>query len=240
MDYNSRNFQGITVQDSNNIRGDYGPSDFDARNHFTFSGLYDLPFSGNRFVSGWRLGTIAQLQNGNPLNIVVGSPGAKGSTAISGFTGASTIRPDLTAPLPHVGTTLAGTALNPLIQYFPDTVCDPTQVATCTGLQAFTIPVTVVNGKDVFHFGNLGRNALVGPGFEDVDFSLTKDTKITERISHEFRVEVFDILNHPDFGNPGTTALPNSSSFGIIRSTRNPTGDAGSSRQLQLSMKLIF
>ena len=57
LDYNSRNFQGYTLQDSSNPRGDYGLSDFDARHHFTFSGVYDLPFSGNRFNSGWRLGS---------------------------------------------------------------------------------------------------------------------------------------------------------------------------------------
>lgn len=238
LDFNSRNFQGITLQNSLNPAGDYGPSDFDARNHFTFSGIYELPFAGNRFKSGWRIGTIAQLQSGNPLNIVAGSPST--GTAIAGFTGSGTIRPDVTGPLPSVGATIAGVAGNSFIQYFNASTCDPTKPTTCTGAQAFTIPLTVVGGRNVFHFGNLGRNALVGPGFEDVDFSLSKTTKITERLSNEFRVEAFDVLNHADFANPGLTALPGSTSFGVIRATRNPTGDAGSSRQLQIAMKLIF
>ena len=239
-DTNSRSFEGINLvaQDSLHPYNDFGPSDFDARHHFTFSGIYDLPFSRNRLVSGWRIGTIAQLQSGNPLNIVAGSPST--GTAISGFTGVGTVRPDLTGGLPSVGTTLAGTALNPFIQYFNATVCDPTKASTCTGTANFTIPVTAVGGANVFHFGNLRRNSILGPGFEDVDFSLSKTTKITERLSNEFRIETFDILNHPDFGNPGLTALPGSTSFGVIRGTRNPTGDAGSSRQLQLAMKLIF
>lgn len=240
-DTNSRSFEGINLvaQDSTHPYNDFGPSDFDARNHFTFSGIYDLPFTSNRLKSGWEVGTIAQLQSGNPLNIVAGSP-ANNSPAISGFTGVSTVRPDLTGSMPAVGSTLAGTALSPFIQYFAATVCDPTKASTCTGTTNFTIPVSVVGGANVFHFGDLGRNAILGPGFEDVDFTLSKTTKITERISHQFRLDVFDILNHPDFGNPGLTALPNSASFGVIRSTRNPTGDAGSSRQLQVSMKLIF
>jgi len=241
-DTNSRSFEGIglVTQDSTHPYGDFGPSDFDARNHFTFSGVYDLPFTRNRLVSGWRIGTIAQLQSGNPLNIVSGSPST--GTAISGFTGVATVRPDLTGPLPSVGSALAGTALSPFIQYFSASVCDPTQAAkTCTGTQTFTIPITVVGGKNVFHFGNLSRNAILGPGFEDVDFSLTKTTKITERLSNEFRIETYDLFNHPNFGNPNLTALPGSTvAFGQIRSTRNPTGDAGSSRQLQLAMKLIF
>jgi hypothetical protein len=239
-DTNSRSFEGINLvtQDSTHPYGDFGPSDFDARNHFTFSGVYDLPFTGNRLVSGWRIGTIAQLQSGNPLNIVAGSPST--GTAISGFTGVGTVRPDVTGGLPSVNSTLAGTALSPFIQYFSGSVCDPTKPSTCTGTQNFTIPLTVVGGANVYHFGNLGRNKLLGPGFEDVDFSLTKTTKITERLSNEFRVETYDLFNHPNFGNPGLTAQPGSPSFGVIRSTRNPTGDAGSSRQLQIAMKLIF
>jgi hypothetical protein len=81
---------------------------------------------------------------------------------------------------------------------------------------------------------------MVGPSFKNFDFSLAKTTKITERLSHELRIEAFDIFNHPNFANPGTTAQFGSSSFGVISATRMPTGDAGSSRQLQFAMKLIF
>jgi len=81
---------------------------------------------------------------------------------------------------------------------------------------------------------------MLGPGFENLDFSLSKTTKITERLSHELRVESFDVLNHPNFANPGTTAQVNSTTFGVISATRGPTGDAGSSRQIQFAMKLIF
>jgi len=56
------------VQDSYNIRNDRGLSDFDARHRFVLSGIYDLPFKGNRFVAGWELSTIVQLQTGNPIN----------------------------------------------------------------------------------------------------------------------------------------------------------------------------
>jgi hypothetical protein len=242
LDLNSRSFQGVTLQDTTHPFADYGPSDFDARHHFTFSGVYNLPFSSNRVVSGWRLGLVSILQSGNPLNVVAGSPAT--GTAISGFTGFSTVRPDVTGPLPPVGASLITSGPNAgLIQYFSASVCDPRTPASCTGSQTFTIPVTAVGTANVYHFGNLRRNTLLGPGFEDVDFSLTKTTKITERLSHEFRVEAFDLFNHPNFGNPASlTALPvgPTSSFGVIKATRNPTGDAGSSRQLQIAMKLIF
>ena len=90
----------------------------------------------------------------------------------------------------------------------------------------------------VCHPGNLGRNAITGPGFVNTDASLVKDTKLTERVNLQFRTEVFDIFNHPNFGNPVLTVT--SSSFGIIQSTRFPTGDFGSSRQLQFALKLMF
>ena len=104
----------------------------------------------------------------------------------------------------------------------------------------FGIPDSKVGSATVFHFGNLGRNSIIGPGFNNVDFSIIKKTKITERLTHEFRVEAFDLLNHPNFGQPGRTAQVGSTTFGIISSTRFPVGDSGSARQLQFAMKLLF
>jgi len=74
LDYNSRNFQGYTLQDSLNPRRDYGLSDFDARNRFVISSVYELPFKGNRIYEGWRLSGIVQLQSGNPLNVTTDLP----------------------------------------------------------------------------------------------------------------------------------------------------------------------
>jgi hypothetical protein len=88
------------------------------------------------------------------------------------------------------------------------------------------------------HFGDLGRNSIIGPGFENLDFSIVKNTKITERITHQFRVEAFDLFNHPNFGQPGRVL--GSGTFGQIVNTRFPTGDSGSSRQIQFAMKLMF
>jgi len=88
------------------------------------------------------------------------------------------------------------------------------------------------------HPGTLGRNTIVGPNFLNTDFSVTKNTKITERFNVQFRAELFDIFNHPNFGDPVLTAT--STSFGIIQSTRFPTGDFGSSRQIQFALKLQF
>jgi hypothetical protein len=91
-------------------------------------------------------------------------------------------------------------------------------------------------------FGNIGRNALYGPGFGAMDFSVFKSTPITERIRAEFRVEIFNLTNRVNYANPNTTF--SSSSFGQITSTRNggsaPGLGFGEPRNTQLGLKLVF
>src|SRR5262245_37000882 len=70
LDYNSFNTQGVVVQNSYDLRGDRGLSDFDARRRIVVSAIYELPFRGGRFVEGWELAAIVQAQSGNPFNIV--------------------------------------------------------------------------------------------------------------------------------------------------------------------------
>jgi len=87
-------------------------------------------------------------------------------------------------------------------------------------------------------FGNAGRNILTAPGFEDIDFAISKTTAIKERLSLQFRAEAFNLFNHPNFGQPANNFA--ATNYGQILSTRTARGDLGSSRQLQLGMKLIF
>jgi hypothetical protein len=90
----------------------------------------------------------------------------------------------------------------------------------------------------VDRFGNLGRNVVEGPGFNNTDFSIIKDTKVGERMRAQFRAEFFDVFNHANFGQPGNVVgTPN---FGRITNTRFPTGESGSSRQVQFAVKLAF
>jgi hypothetical protein len=58
------------------------------------------------------------------------------------------------------------------------------------------------------NFGDLGRDAVYGPGFWNIDFSVTKDTKLTERLNLQLRAEFFNIFNHPQFALPGGTVAP--------------------------------
>jgi hypothetical protein len=102
------------------------------------------------------------------------------------------------------------------------------------------VPDVLVAGKPVYHFGNFGRNVIIGPGFNNVDMSLVKRTKINERFTGELRFEAFDVLNHANLGQPNRVAQAGSLNFGQISSTRFPTGDSGSARQLQFAAKLTF
>jgi hypothetical protein len=90
----------------------------------------------------------------------------------------------------------------------------------------------------VARFGNLGRNVVSGPRFDNADFSVVKNTKIGETVSVQFRAEFFDLFNHANFGQPGRVV--GSNTLGQITSTRFPTGDSGSSRQVQLAVKFNF
>lgn len=203
------------MQDSRNLRNEHAPADFDVRHRFTFSGIYQLPFKGNRAVEGWQISLINQVQSGNPIEIVTGST----------FNGVSnTIRPNILGPVP-VG---IGSAANGNPQYFPALTCNVPATAGCL----FQVPTG---------FGDMGRNLLVGPGLENLDMALYKDTRITERLTAQFRADTFNLFNHPNFAQPGRiVSTAATSTFGQITATRAPIGDSGSSRQIQLAVKLIF
>jgi hypothetical protein len=226
IDEVSRNNEGIVFQDSTNIFASRSNSDFDARHRFVANAIYDLPFKGNRLVSGWEIAPIVTVQTGNPFTVVVNN-----SSSINGVS--NTVNPVVSGPVQISG--------NPLGQWIAN-------------------PGVFLSPQPANTFGNLTRNSLYGPGFSNVDFSLAKNTKITEKMNLQFRADAFDIFNHPNYGQPGTgggilaavltpgtpaTATTPATgnqftTFSTISSTRFPTGDSGSSRQIQLALKLQF
>ena len=222
MDANSLSSQGFNLQDNNNIAGNYGPSDFDARNRFVISGVYTAPFQKNILVKGWTISTIAQLQSGNPFTLL--------TTSTLNGTGVG-VRPDLLVSPASIKTSRT-LASNGNVQFIAPSIC----YAPTTGCQIAS------DGK---HFGNSQRGALYGPGFEDVDLSIAKDTPIRYGVVLELRFDAFNTLNHVNLGQPNSTIAIGTNSvtagtFGQIGSTRTPVGDSGSSRQLQLAGKIIF
>jgi hypothetical protein len=212
-----------SLQNSLDLIDSEAASDFDTRHRFSLNGTYELPFHGNQIVEGWQVTGVLQLQSGNPLNVI---------TNINTFTGVASLRPDLVGD-PAV---LGGAA-----QWFNSTVCDPRIAApaagSCNASSVFALPVSA-NG--VFHFGNLPRNSILGPGFSNVDLSLIKNVKFGGSARVQLRVEVFNLFNSANLGQPGRIATVGSTSFGVITNTRFPTGDSGSSRQVQFAAKFLF
>jgi Carboxypeptidase regulatory-like domain/TonB dependent receptor len=198
LDYNSLSSQGVVVQNSYDLRGDRGLSDFDARHRVVVSSIYELPFEGNQLVEGWQIAAIMQSQSGNPVNVVTSNSTVNGVV--------NTLRPNVMGPIKTIG----------------------------TADRWFDTSVFTSNGG----FGSLGRNVIIGPGFTNMDFSVIKDTKLREGMLAEMRAEVFDLFNHANLGQPGN--LVGSPAFGRITNTRFPTGESGSSRQVQFALKLIF
>lgn len=246
IDPNSLSSQAVILQNSLNLAGNRGLSDFDVRHRAVVSGFYELPFHRNRLTSGWEVGTIIQGQTGNPLNLITGI------TSFTGTPNLGALRADPLAAVTTTGNPAQWFSNAVVCQNYngalPATPAPALPACSSTPNAAFAVPCTFSNVptatntypviSSTCHFGNLGRNALTGPNFVNADLSVVKNTKLTERMTVQLRAEAFDVLNHPNFGNPNLNVQ--SSSFGKITGTRFPTGDFGSARQLQLALKLQF
>ncbi len=165
-----------------------------------------------------------QLQSGNPFNVI---------TNINTFTGVASLRPDLVGD-PSV----IGDADAVVRQHASAIRASPRRPpARATPSSVFALPVSA---SGVFHFGNLPRNSILGPGFSNTDLSLIKNLKLTGPARVQLRLEVFNLFNAANLGQPGRIAIVGSTAFGVITNTRFPTGDSGSSRQVQFAAKFLF
>jgi hypothetical protein len=211
LDNNSVGSSNPQIQNFYNISAEHALSDFNARHRFVLSGIYLLPFKGD----GPLTKRLAEGWSIAPIiNLQSGNPfspivSRTDTNSLTAFDRPNIVPGQpLTMPNPTPGST--GQWINPL---------------------AFVAP-------PIGSFGTVGRNTLTAPGFEDIDFAVSKNTAIKERVSLQFRVEAFNLFNHPNFGQPGNNIL--SGTFGKVTATRTTRGDLGSSRQLQLGLKLIF
>jgi hypothetical protein len=222
IDDNSVGSSNPQIQNFYNIAGERGLSDFDARHRFVLSGLYQFQFRAEqgfmkRLVEGWSVSPIVTMQSGNPFSPIVA------------------LTKSITPGQPPV----AGTIYNSgSLEGFdrPDVVLGQPLYVTDPSPTQWLNPLAFVRHN--LGFGNAGRNILTGPGLQDVDFSVAKMTTVKEGIYLQFRAEAFNILNHPNFTQPINTFT--AATYGQITATRATRGDLGSSRQLQLGMKLVF
>jgi hypothetical protein len=198
--------------------------DFDHRQSFNASFTYALPVGTNKMLGGnmprwlntiagdWEVGSIILVQDG--VLFTVNSQRTTRHLSGTGTTGTSTTWENYTgdrsggAHYQSDGSVLWFTAA---------------QIAN------FSAPAA---GE----YGTSGRNGFRGPGYFNVDTSLVKKFKITENQGITFRAEAYNMLNKPNFTNPGTTIT--SSTFGKIAGTTGPTGT--SARNLQLTLRYDF
>ncbi len=265
---------------------DLGSNNFDVRHAFNFSAIYDLPFgsgkkhdlgsTGNAILGNWQVGAIVNARSGVPLEIGIVRPdvviqcaNAAGCGGLpNGFVAQLPGTINAASPLPAgfiavVNTPGGGASRN---VRRPDLIAGVNPYLTNDRLvlnpAAFTTPAP---GQ----FGNVPRNALRGPNFQQFDLVLNKRFKFSETTNLEFRTEIFNIFNRANFDVPGSRlnlALPTVScaggvctasganvqpgqpysqsaaggTFGLLRQTVVRDVGLGTSRQIQFALRLNF
>jgi outer membrane receptor protein involved in Fe transport len=213
----------------------YGNADFDMRNRIEVSGGWDLPFDHlwatgpKRLTSGWSLYPIAYYQSGVPLDFYADTASPEtGLAGPSGYGDPQLIRPDQVTPSiqtfdPHKLQTLTNPTAG--VQTTGNFLFNPADLVADPCINASNCPVGF--------YGTYRRDSLVGPSRFNFDLALEKSTDLVgERLKLLFRVEAFNILNHTQFQNPGSTQVSDPN-LGLISTTFDP-------RILQLALRLTF
>jgi len=226
---------------TNPFRSNRGNSNFDSRHHFVWAATYSFPKweALGRMGEGWTVSSLVSIISGHPFEVSETADDYDGSNEFFG-------RPDLVA--------------KPVYNY-----SNPTRFLDLT---AFAVPCTL-DGSGITtaahclsgtrHFGTLGRNSLLGPAFRQWDFSIVKETRLTERLKLEVHADLFNILNHVNFANPlwpsffddigpftisPTGRLAAGQFFPVVATADtgpgNPILGGGSPRSFQLAAKFTF
>jgi hypothetical protein len=200
------------------LRADRGLANFDVRNAAAISASYLLPFGhGQRFAGG---------------------ASGFGNALISGWT------------INSIVTLQGGFPFTPQLSYNPSNNGDTHNPVRPFVNPAFTGPVILGSPNQWFNpaaflappnnsgfYGNLGRDTLIGPGLATWDLSFMKDTRIQERLNLQFRAELFNFLNHPNFSFPNVVAFTPS---GVSPTAGLITATSTTSRQIQFGLKLLW
>lgn len=183
-------------------------SSFDHRQRFTANAMYNLPFGKHRSgwldatIGGWRVAEIFTAQSGAPFTVNLSSAAGQNVSPTGLVNGNNLGRPNL------IGAPNGG----------------PENPAEWFNTAAFALP-------GLGTFGTAGRNVVIGPGLTSLDLSLQKDATLHERLKLQFRLDAYNLLNHPNFSLPGR--ILGAANFGVISSAADP-------RELQCAVKLLF
>jgi len=218
-------YRGVLPLDSTNLHAEYGNGDYDTRNSFTASFVYDVPKVSSAtnwtkwILNDWQVSSLWVLHGGQPFNIT-GSTNRPGLYIVGNpFTGVSHTFSQANGGEPWV---------NPAVFFSP---CTAGQVA------GGTCPAGV--GTDPL--GNLSRNKYYGPSFRDIDLSIFKNFHLTERVNLQLRGEIYNLFNRINLAS-GAGSVGGS---GYVTDTIGDFNGApglgpGEPRNAQLVAKIIF
>jgi len=191
---------------------EYGPSNFNVPQRFTWNFSYDFPNMGGKWQkikNGWGLNSITTLQSGQPFHL--------NYNFWDDYSGSGNAfdRPDVVGPIVYH-------KRNPFDYLDLSSFAIP---CTVNGVATGTASDCVIGTR---HFGNMGRNSLSGPTFKEWNFSLYKKTMLTEHVSMKLGVDFFNILNHPNFANPLLPAfIADAAGGGVFALNSNGTREVG-------------
>jgi len=217
-----RNAGGITgdenspPQNSFDLAADRSLAYFNAKFRWVTSAVYELPFGKGKtmlhsgtpaaIAGGWQVSGILQMQTGFPYTInYKGDP-----INIGGGSGGILVRP-------NYALTASGQNVNPNLP------ADQRSTSEYFNTAAFVQPVLA--------FGDVGRNSMTGANLINLDATLARSFRITDKAGLQFRAEFFNLANHPNYSLIGR--IVNDPSFGIVQNQLPP-------RQIQLALKLSF
>ena len=222
------------AQNSFDRRNDRGRSTYDRPHRFSVNGVWELPWfrtqSGvvGHILGGWQVGGFATLQSGSPFSALNGTDPAAVLGGIDGLVGNS-VRPNPNTTINFSSLSveeLRAAGGRSLFSVLPSAVTNCTLNAGST--TAGTCSVPLAN-----RYGTVGRNVLRSDGIGNVDFSLSKSTRLF-RESHklQFRFDFFNLTNTRNFGIP--EARVNNAQFA------NQSATDGGNRRIFLSLKYLF
>jgi len=207
----------------------YGNSDFDVRNRISANYVYELPFGKGKpmlqtgvaawILGNWRTSGVYTFYSGHPFQATWGSE----SSLLDAY-GFAVETPNQVAPVHY---------LKKQQCWFYDAANSNCSKFSTSGTTPYADPSPKpASGLRAINIGNVNRNTLVGPQTQLFDFDLVKEIPIHERINAEFRWEVFNLANHPVFGQPSGNA-----SSGSVASI---TGLSADPRFMQFAARINF
>jgi hypothetical protein len=248
-------------QDSNNPGSQYGNSNFDIRHRFTLSTTWNIPGikAPGQILEGWTINSIVTLQTGAPWGAIDSSDDFSKTGELEdtwNFSGNPADFKSNPNPTPCYGfggscgpgTTAIPAACSLFAMKLDGGVAGP-NTAQLNAIGCYMVGTSVLIPPAPGTFGNMSRNLFRDSGYRNWDLSVFKNFKFfQERLSAQFRAEFFNVLNHPNFGNPSVIGNADPSSpgtFGAANLTpdaaaTNPVLGSGGNRAIQLGLKFIF